>query len=133
MPQASGDAISSGSWNKVPVVVGNTRWEQKLQNQQYADITAEEYEAMVIDQFGETAGRAVLEEYPASDYELPFYALAAVRTVTTYDHADVQITVDDETQPAIAPNPVRVPRREEQLSRRGRSAPPQQHNDVPGR
>ncbi|MBC7279194.1 carboxylesterase family protein [Nocardioides sp.] len=80
LPQASGDAISSGNWNKVPVIVGNTRWEQKLQNQQHADISAAEYEAMVIDQFGETAGRIVLEEYPASDYERPFYALAAMRT-----------------------------------------------------
>jgi len=80
LPEAPGDAIAAGRWHKVPVLMGNTRWEQKLQNQQYADIGGEEYEAMVIAQFGEQAGRMVLEEYPAEDYEKPFYALAAMRT-----------------------------------------------------
>ena len=80
LPLASGDAIASGNWHKVPVIVGNTRWEQKLQNQQNAGITEEQYEAMVMDQFGDTAGPLVLAEYPASAYERPFYALAAMRT-----------------------------------------------------
>lgn len=80
LPQASGAAIASGNWNKVPVIVGNTRWEQKLQNQQFAGISDAEYEAMVMDDYGPTAGPLVLAEYPASGYELPFYALAALRT-----------------------------------------------------
>ncbi|MFC4857243.1 carboxylesterase/lipase family protein [Actinophytocola glycyrrhizae] len=80
LPLASGDAISSGKWHRVPVIVGNTRWEQKLQNQQHADITEDQYEAIVIEQFGATAGPLVLAEYPASAYERPFYALAAMRT-----------------------------------------------------
>jgi para-nitrobenzyl esterase len=80
LPQASGTAIAAGNWHKVPVLMGNTRWEQRLQNQQYADITEAEYQQMILDQFGATAGPLVLAKYPASAYEKPFYALAAVRT-----------------------------------------------------
>jgi para-nitrobenzyl esterase len=80
LPQASGDAIAAGKWHKVPVIVGNTRWEQKLQNQQFAGIDAEEYRDLVIEKFGDEDGAKVLEEYPASAYAKPFYALAAMRT-----------------------------------------------------
>ena len=80
LPQSSGAAIAAGNWHKVPVIVGNTRWEQRLQNMQYSGITAEEYEAMVMEDYGDVQGPLVLAEYPASDYELPFYALAALRT-----------------------------------------------------
>lgn len=80
LPQGSGDAIAAGNWHRVPVLMGNTRWEQRLQNMQYADITEAEYDQMVLDQYGPTAGPLVLEEYPASDFEKPFYALAAMRT-----------------------------------------------------
>lgn len=80
LPQSAGAAIAAGNWNKVPVIVGNTRWEQKLQNQQNANITASEYEAMVMADYGDVAGPLVLAEYPADEFELPFYALAAMRT-----------------------------------------------------
>lgn len=80
LPQSPGAAIAAGNWHKVPVIVGNTRWEQKLQNQQLAGITEAEYEAMVMESYGDIAGPLVLAEYPASEYEAPFYALAAMRT-----------------------------------------------------
>ncbi|MDK1326542.1 carboxylesterase family protein [Arthrobacter sp. zg-Y1143] len=80
LPQSAGAAIADGNWHKVPVIVGNTRWEQKLQNQQLADITEAEYEAMVMEDYGDIAGPLVLAEYPASAYEAPFYALASMRT-----------------------------------------------------
>jgi para-nitrobenzyl esterase len=80
LPQAPGDAIAAGNWDPVPVIVGNTRWEEKLQNQQHADITAAEYENLLVEEFGEAAAPLVLAEYPAEDYELPFYALAAALT-----------------------------------------------------
>lgn len=79
LPQAAGDAIAAGRWHKVPVIVGNTRWEQRLQNAQYANITAEQYAALVTQQFGAAAPQ-VLAKYPASAYASPFQALAAVRT-----------------------------------------------------
>jgi para-nitrobenzyl esterase len=80
LPQSPGAAIASGNWNKVPVITGSTRWEQKLQNQQNSGITVAEYEALLLEEFGDAAAPLVLAEYPASDYELPFYALAAVLT-----------------------------------------------------
>ncbi|GAB3161898.1 carboxylesterase/lipase family protein [Myceligenerans halotolerans] len=80
LPQAPGDAIAAGRWPRVPVMVGNTRWEEKLQNQQHAGITEAEYEDLLVEEFGEAAAPLVLEEYPAGDYELPFYALAAALT-----------------------------------------------------
>jgi para-nitrobenzyl esterase len=80
LPVAPGVAISSGSWNKVPIVIGNVRWEQKLQNIQYANITAAQYDQLLIDTYG-TAGATYLQtKYPASAYPAPFYALAAVKT-----------------------------------------------------
>ncbi len=80
LPVAPGAAIASGDWNKVPILTGNTRWEQKLQNQQFAGISEQEYKDMVMDSYGATAGPLVLAEYPASDYDLPFYALASLKT-----------------------------------------------------
>jgi para-nitrobenzyl esterase len=80
LPQSPAAAIASGTWNAVPVITGSTRWEQKLQNQQNSGITAEEYVELVTEEFGAAAAPLVLAEYPASDYDLPFYALAAVLT-----------------------------------------------------
>lgn len=80
LPTPPGTAIASGQWNKVPVMIGNVRWEQKLQNIQYANITVAEYDQLLIDTYG-SAGAAYLQtKYPASAYSKPFYALAAVKT-----------------------------------------------------
>lgn len=84
LPQASGAAIEAGTWNKVPVIVGGTRWEAKLLNLASRAITGPEYEQQVLDRFGAVAGPLVLAKYPLSDYASPFQALAALNTDTGF-------------------------------------------------
>jgi len=80
LPTAPGTAIAAGNWNKVPIMIGNVRWEQKLQNIQYADITAPQYDQLLVDTYGATGAAYLQTKYPASAYSKPFYALAAVKT-----------------------------------------------------
>ena len=80
LPVAPGLAISSGNWNKVPLIIGNVRSESKLLSAfGHFDMTADEYATTIRSQFGANAD-AVLAHYPASSYPAPFYALAAVGT-----------------------------------------------------
>ncbi len=79
LPQLPSQAISSGTWNKVPVLIGGVRSEGKLFVIDQANITADQYVAQIQATYGTNAA-AVLAKYPVSDYPAPFYALAAVRT-----------------------------------------------------
>lgn len=79
LPLTPGQAIKSGDWNKVPLIVGNVRDEAKLFDIADADITAAQYTATIQSTYGANAA-AVLAHYPVSDYPKPFYALAAVGT-----------------------------------------------------
>ncbi|MEV7038412.1 carboxylesterase family protein [Amycolatopsis sp. NPDC051061] len=79
LPLVPKDAIQQGKWNKVPVIVGSTRWEYKLQDVDDADMTPEQYTAAIRDQFGADAA-AVLAHYPLANYPAPFYAYAALGT-----------------------------------------------------
>jgi para-nitrobenzyl esterase len=80
LPVAPAQAIASGNWKKVPLLIGNVRSESKLLSAfGHFDMTADEYAALIQSQFGANAD-AVLAHYPAADYPKPFYALAAVGT-----------------------------------------------------
>lgn len=84
LPQDPADAIEQGDWHQVPVLLGSTRWEGKQGlffsvGPSAPSMTAEEYEARVRASYGDNAD-AVLEHYPASAYDLPAYALAAIDT-----------------------------------------------------
>jgi para-nitrobenzyl esterase len=80
LPVAPGVAISSGNWNKVPLIIGSVRNENKLLSAfGHFDMTADEYADLIRTQYGDNAD-AVLAHYPAADYPKPFYALAAVGT-----------------------------------------------------
>jgi para-nitrobenzyl esterase len=80
LPVPPGQAISSGNWNKVPLIIGNVRSESKLLSAfGHFDMTADQYVATIKSQYGVNAD-AVLAHYPASNYPTPFYALAAVGT-----------------------------------------------------
>jgi para-nitrobenzyl esterase len=79
LPKLPSDAIASGNWNKVPVLIGGVRWEGKLFVINQANLTAAQYVAEITSTFGANAG-AVLAHYPVSAYATPFYALAAVMT-----------------------------------------------------
>ena len=81
LPVAPSAGISEGSWHKVPVIVGSTRWESRLFRQADHAITAEQYEAEVRETYGDNAER-VLATYPEANYESPFQALSALGTDT---------------------------------------------------
>ena len=83
LPVAPAQAIASGHWNKVPLIIGSVRSEGKLFIIAQASMTAAQYTYAIESRYGASAA-AVLARYPAHDYPAPFYALAAVITDATY-------------------------------------------------
>lgn len=79
LPVPPEQTILSGHWNKVPLIVGSVRSEAKLFDIAQASLTAAQYTAEIQSLYGANAA-AVLQHYPLSDYQKPFYALAAVGT-----------------------------------------------------
>lgn len=79
LPQNPRDAIANGTWNRVPVLIGNVRNENRLLSVANYKITADQYVQMVQSQYG-AAAPDVLAHYPVTSYAKPFYALASVQT-----------------------------------------------------
>jgi para-nitrobenzyl esterase len=77
LPQQPGDALRNGSAARVPLLIGGTRDEMRSFVSRMADLTAEEYRAMVTQTLGDKADVA-LAEYPIADYDSPALALAAM-------------------------------------------------------
>ncbi|MCF2532073.1 carboxylesterase/lipase family protein [Yinghuangia soli] len=92
LPRAPYEAITSGQWNKVPVIIGNTRSEGKLFALGQAGISAEEYTAYVGATYGSVASK-VLARYPVSGYPTPFHALSAVLTDSSWA-CQTQVTAE---------------------------------------
>src|SRR4051794_29170687 len=77
-------AFSSGRFNRVPFIIGNTRHETRAFVYEGNDLvrqplTAPAYEATIRATYGAAANR-VLTEYPVPGYDAPGLALAAVQT-----------------------------------------------------
>ncbi|MFI8389539.1 carboxylesterase/lipase family protein [Streptomyces sp. NPDC085540] len=84
LPVAPAQAIGSGWWNKVPVLIGSTRSEARFfvaLTQPY--LTAEQYAAQILADHG-AAGPEVLARYPVAKYGSPYLALSAVMTDSTF-------------------------------------------------
>jgi para-nitrobenzyl esterase len=79
LPVPPAQAIASGHWNKVPLIIGGVRSEGKLFFAGQAGLTAAQYTAAIDAQYGPGAA-AVLAHYPVAGYPAPFYARAAVFT-----------------------------------------------------
>ena len=79
MPQNPREAIANGSWNKVPVLVGNVRNENRLLSLAQWQETPDAYTAYVQKTYGASAAD-VLARYPLSGYAKPYYALTSVQT-----------------------------------------------------
>ncbi|MGA7148630.1 MAG: carboxylesterase family protein [Microbacterium sp.] len=84
VPTSPLEAIAAGDWHKVPLLVGSTRYEGKQgiyfsAGPDAGSMTVEQYEAKVR-QFHGPRADAILHRYPASDFEKPAYALAAIDT-----------------------------------------------------
>jgi para-nitrobenzyl esterase len=84
LPLAPQQAFRTGRFNRVPVVVGTNRDEERLFVGGEFDgaghpVTAEQYPKLLAESYG-AAAAAVLAHYPLADYPTPSVALAAVRT-----------------------------------------------------
>jgi para-nitrobenzyl esterase len=78
-PVAPADAIASGKFNKVPVMTGTTRSEDRLTSQALWPITAQGYVDRVNTLYGARAAQ-VLELYPLSRFKTPYDAITQVTT-----------------------------------------------------
>ncbi len=84
LPVAPAQAIGSGAWNKVPVLIGSTRAEARFfVALTQPQLTAEQYTAQVLAGYG-AAGPEVLARYPVAAHGSPYLALSAVMTDSTF-------------------------------------------------
>ncbi|MER6202643.1 carboxylesterase family protein [Streptomyces sp. NPDC001586] len=84
LPLPPAQAIGSGSWNKVPVLIGSTRSEARFfVALTQPHLTAEQYTAQVLADYG-AAGPEVLARYPVAAHGSPYLALSAVMTDSTF-------------------------------------------------
>ncbi|MFF5932146.1 carboxylesterase/lipase family protein [Streptomyces sp. NPDC012508] len=84
LPVDPAEAIGSGEWNKVPVLIGSTRSESRLfVALSQPRLTEAEYTAQILASHG-AAGPEVLARYPVSAYGSPYLALSAVMTDSSF-------------------------------------------------
>ncbi|MFD3944786.1 carboxylesterase/lipase family protein [Streptomyces sp. NPDC058579] len=84
LPLQPSEAIASGRWNKVPVLIGSTRAEAKFfLAGTHPYLTAREYTDQINATYG-TAAPQVLARYPVAGYPTPFDAMSAVVTDSTF-------------------------------------------------
>ncbi|MEU6883317.1 carboxylesterase family protein [Streptomyces sp. NPDC046712] len=84
LPVEPAAAIASGSWNKVPVLIGSTKAEARFfvaLTQPW--LTAQQYTDQIRAQYGPLADE-VLARYPVAGYPSPYLALSAVLTDSTF-------------------------------------------------
>jgi para-nitrobenzyl esterase len=79
MPVPTGEALTSGEFNHVPVLHGINSDEMQAFAATTGITTEADYQAALSENFGGQAD-LVAEEYPAGDYELPVKAMGAVLT-----------------------------------------------------
>lgn len=79
LPRQPGAAIRNGSAAGVPLLLGTTRDEMRSFVSGTGEITQARYRSMLVETFGDRA-EAVLEEYPAAEFDSPALALATVLT-----------------------------------------------------
>ncbi|MFG2328087.1 carboxylesterase/lipase family protein [Streptomyces sp. NPDC048604] len=80
LPAQPSEAIASGRWNKVPVLIGSTRAEAKFfVAGTHPYLTAQEYTDRINATYGPAAPQ-VLARYPVAGHPTPFDALSAVLT-----------------------------------------------------
>jgi carboxylesterase type B len=84
LPEAPADAVAAGHFPRVPVVYGANRDEGRTFAQDFGpvDVTREQYEAFVTDQFGADAP-AVLAQYPYDAFPSPYTSAYAVGAIWT--------------------------------------------------
>ncbi len=82
LPVAPADAIASGNFTRVPVIIGSNHDEGRTFAQGFANFTQQQYEGFVQTLFGARAPQ-VLEQYPWSAYPSPYTAAYAIGDIWT--------------------------------------------------
>jgi len=80
LPLSINTALSTGQFNRVPVLNGTNHDEYRQFLSAYGALTAAEYPGALDGVFGGTLGAAVAADYPVGKYNKPVYALAAAIT-----------------------------------------------------
>ncbi|WP_137991674.1 carboxylesterase/lipase family protein [Streptomyces vilmorinianum] len=84
LPADPAAAIASGSWNKVPVLIGSTKAEARFfVALTQPRLTPQQYTDQIRAQYGPAADE-VLTRYPVAGYPSPYLALSAVLTDSTF-------------------------------------------------
>ncbi|MEU9300939.1 carboxylesterase family protein [Streptomyces sp. NPDC048269] len=84
LPVDPEQAIRSGAWNKVPVLIGSTRSEARFfVALSRPGLTQEQYTAQILAAYGD-AGAEVLARYPVADHGSPYLALSALMTDSSF-------------------------------------------------
>jgi para-nitrobenzyl esterase len=78
-PIAPAQAVAAGQWNRVPVMTGTTRSENRLLSTALAGITAQGYVDRVDATYGAKAPQ-VLQLYPLARFKTPYDAITQVQT-----------------------------------------------------
>jgi para-nitrobenzyl esterase len=79
VPVAPPTAIAAGQWNRVPIMTGTTRSENRLLSTALAGITAQGYVDRVNATYGAKAPQ-VLQLYPLARFKTPYDAITQVQT-----------------------------------------------------
>jgi para-nitrobenzyl esterase len=79
LPLQFNDALAQDAWNKVPVMTGSMKSENRLLSTALAGITAQGYVDRVRSTYGDRADQ-VLSLYPLSDFKSPYDAITQVQT-----------------------------------------------------
>ncbi|WP_282692251.1 carboxylesterase family protein [Streptomyces sp. CC208A] len=80
LPHQPSEAIASGTWNRVPVLIGTTRAEGRFfVALSQPHLTSDQYTAQIHAQYG-PAATEVLTRYPLSDRVGPYLAMSALMT-----------------------------------------------------
>ncbi|MEU8617280.1 carboxylesterase family protein [Streptomyces sp. NPDC048623] len=80
LPHQPSAAITSGTWNRVPILIGTTRAEGRFfVALTQPRLTSDQYTAQIHAQYG-PAATEVLARYPLSDYASPYLAMSALMT-----------------------------------------------------
>ena len=113
LPLAFPDALAKGTWNRVPIMTGTTRSEDRLTSQNQAGITAAGVEQFVRRTYPDKAAK-VLARYPLSAFQSPYDQLTQVTTdagrackteltarATTGEVPTYRYEFDDPTSPTL--------------------------------
>ncbi|WP_328924136.1 carboxylesterase family protein [Streptomyces sp. NBC_00190] len=84
LPVDPEQAIGTGTWNKVPVLIGSTRSEARFfVALSRPGLTQDQYTAQIMAAYGD-AGAEVLARYPVADHGSPYLALSALMTDSSF-------------------------------------------------